>query len=67
MGHSHVAIARAVGIEAKIVPRLVRRALPKKWHRCPCGAMTDRTPCVACQVREQLASSPRSIRPIGAR
>lgn len=54
-------IARQVGIEAGSVPRLIRRALPKKWRRCACGALADRVPCLACQLR---ALRPRTIRPI---
>ena len=64
LGLTHVAIARAVGIEVSAVPRLVRRALPRKWRRCLCGSMTDRRPCLACKL---LASRARSIRPFPRR
>ena len=51
-GMTRVAIARAVGVDGSLVPRLVRRALPRKWRRCLCGALADRLPCLACQLRE---------------
>jgi hypothetical protein len=64
MGLTPKAIARVVGIEAKAAKRLVRRALPKKWRRCTCGAMADAVPCVACQ---QLATGVNSVRPFPTR
>jgi hypothetical protein len=61
---SHIAIARAAGVEVASVARLVRRALPKKWRRCDCGAMADRSPCLACAL---IVSTLQSIRPIRTR